>query len=466
MHKVSISPVTRANSVGSVTAWVVNGKIVEAYSESSIFRGFEIMLEGRDPLDAPYFTQRICGICSSMHGLASCLALENLARVEIPPNAIRLRNIIVGLDLLQNHLRHFYMLLLWDWVKPPPGPLFQGAYTRDFRLSEEDTAALHEHYWQGVDNARIAHEALTILGGKTPHNHGLVPGGVSFFPQGNQLQELHKKIETLARFIDNVYIPDVELLQRSYPEYESLGGRLESYLSFGLFPLADSEGFHMSPGVMLKGKRKQLDLTLISESIAFSYFRGQGGSPMEEKTLPDMSNPDAYSFVKSPRYLGEPCEGGPLARRVLNQMETGKNASLPRIFSRAKEARQAVQLIGQWIEHLKPGEAFYEPFQVPSGSGLGAVDAMRGPLAHWIAVKKGRIEHFQIITPSAWNFSPRDENGHRGPVEEALLDTPVEDISQPVEIGRVLRSFDPCYACSAHVIDKKENQTGTWTINV
>ena len=467
MHKVCISPVTRANSVGAVTAWVDNGKIVEAYNEGSTFRGFEIMLEGRDPLDAPYFTQRICGICSSMHGLASCLALENLARVEPPPNAVRLRNIIVGLDLVQNHIRHFFMLALWDWVKPPSDSLFQGAYTRDFRLSDEDTSALHEHYWQGVDNARIAHEALTLLGGKTPHNHGLVPGGVSFFPQAEKLMELRKKIEELSRFVETVYIQDVQLLQRNYPEYEQLGQRKESYLSFGLFPFAGSKGFHYNPGIMIKGKRQPLDLSLISECIGFSYFRGEGGSPLEKKTIPDMSNPNAYSWIKAPRYQGEPCEGGPLARKALNHTNISVNASMHRIVSRAEEAQQTVHLLSQWVEELEPGEPAYVPFQMPSsGNGLGAIDAMRGPLAHWIAVKKGRIAHFQIITPSAWNFSPRDEKGNRGPVEEALLDTPIGDVQEPVEIGRILRSFDPCYACSAHVIDKKGKQTGTFTVNV
>ena len=102
---------------------------------------------------------------------------------------------------------------------------------------------------------------------------------------------------------------------------------------------------------------------------------------------------------------------------------------------------------------MEPEEPIFTPFKVPQeAEGYGLSGAMRGPLGHWLRIEKGRISHYQIITPTAWNFSPRDDYGKKGPVEEALIGTPIADENQPIEIGRVIRAFDVCSSCSAHVI--------------
>jgi len=126
---------------------------------------------------------------------------------------------------------------------------------------------------------------------------------------------------------------------------------------------------------------------------------------------------------------------------------------MDRIRARALEAKLIGDLMLDWLERLEPDKPIFTPFAVPEkAEGTGLTGAMRGPLGHWLRIEKGRIAHYQIITPTAWNFSPRDNSGQKGPVEEALIGTPVEDENQPVEIGRVIRAFDVCSSCSAHVI--------------
>lgn len=87
-----------------------------------------------------------------------------------------------------------------------------------------------------------------------------------------------------------------------------------------------------------------------------------------------------------------------------------------------------------------------------TGVGVGLTDAMRGPLGHWLKIEGGEIEHYQIVTPTAWNFSPRDNNGQRGPAEEALIGLGVNDPDGSIEAARVLHSFDPCFSCAIHLI--------------
>ena len=430
------------------------GRIVGAENQGTIFRGFEIMLEGRDPYDAPYLTQRICGICSSAYALAACRALEDMAEVTPPDNALLARNIILGLDTLQNHLRQFYMLYLWDWVAPPPQNPFQGGYTKDFRLNDKLTARFREHYWAGVDQARQAHEALTLLGGKIPHTHGIVPGGVSLVPSGELAGELGQRVEKIQHFIKECYLPDTLLLKEHYPDYMQIGTGSASYLSHGLFS-DPGRGDIYPAGVVLDGRKEEADLGEIEENLAYSYYRGADGGPREGTTEPDPDRQGAYSWIKAPRYRGFPCQGGPLARKVVRgEPPPAGNSVMERLIARAEEALEISSLIGLWLARIEPGKPGLTDFEKPvTGTSIGTTEAMRGPLSHWVTLKEGRIRRYQIIAPSSWNFSPRDGREVPGPAEEALLGSPVEDISQPVEVGRVIRSFDPCYACTAHVLD-------------
>lgn len=369
MHKITISPVTRANGVGTITVMLQGNRVVQARSETCIFRGFEITLKARDPWDAPYFTQRICGICSSFHAPASCHAIGAAAKVKIPSNGILLRNIITGLDLLQNHIRHFYLLALRDWVSPPRGYPFTGGYTRDFRLSEAHTAMFHEHYWLGVDHARLAHEALALVGGKAPHNHGIIPGWVSLLPNDEVLRTLEERIGRLKSFIEEVYLPDVLILKGFYPDYLHIDQTSENYLSFGLFAKPNG-GWHFPPGATLSGRKEPVDFRVIRESVAFSWFSGEGGEIGAEDTVPDISRPGAYTFVKAPRYNGFACEGGPLARDRLGTRDVKEADSvMARHEARAREhcTRPGFWRTGSARSDPESGSANASPYPAPAG---------------------------------------------------------------------------------------------------
>ena len=111
-----------------------------------------------------------------------------------------------------------------------------------------------------------------------------------------------------------------------------------------------------------------------------------------------------------------------------------------------------------WLLELKPGDKVYNECEVPKeAAGMGLTGAPRGSLGHWISIKDGKIANYQAVVPSTWNFSPRDDTDQPGPVEKALIGTPVADPENPIEVLRVVRSFDPCLACSIHVIGAKES---------
>jgi hydrogenase large subunit len=130
---------------------------------------------------------------------------------------------------------------------------------------------------------------------------------------------------------------------------------------------------------------------------------------------------------------------------------------LDRIIARAAELITLCRLADRWLDELIPNTPTKAGYSVPkSGSGIGLTDAMRGALGHWFTLEDSRVKHYRIITPTSWNFSPRGDNGERGPVEEALIGVPVANVDDLVEVGRVIRSFDPCLTCAIHMLKKRD----------
>jgi hydrogenase large subunit len=174
---------------------------------------------------------------------------------------------------------------------------------------------------------------------------------------------------------------------------------------------------------------------------------------MAAESRPNPAKPDGYSYNKAPRYRGLALEGGPLAQLWIRGNYQRGVSVMDRLIARALLSREVAALMHKWLTVLKPGQSVFKSYRLPdTGTGVGLTGAMRGPLGHWLKVDGGRIKHYQIVTPTAWNFSPHDDDGRPGPTEEALLGTPVADPEFPVEIGRIIRSFDPCMACAAHVV--------------
>jgi hydrogenase large subunit len=126
---------------------------------------------------------------------------------------------------------------------------------------------------------------------------------------------------------------------------------------------------------------------------------------------------------------------------------------LDRLAARALETQKVAVAMDGWLDELVVGESVYEFAEMTGdASGNGLTEAPRGALAHWINIVDGKIDAYQIVTPTNWNASPRDDFDQLGPVEQALVGTPVDDPTQPVELLRVVHSFDPCLACAVHMV--------------
>lgn len=454
MTTLTINPVTRGNGLYAITVEVEGGRVVRAESSGLQFRGFEILIRERAPADAPYFMERICGICSTAHGTAAAMALEDAYGVKLGRNAYLVRNLIFGADFLQNHIRHFYFLVVPDYVRLGDQPPFAPRYQRDYRLPPAVEQRIAGNYREAFVISRMCHEMVAIFGGKAPHVHGIVTGGATVAPTVSKLLEYRQLLGTVAEFVERSMVPDTDTIAAAYSDYFAIGSRSRSYISYGAFPLGGGQRM-TPPGVLIDGRAEALNLAAISEDVSHAWYEPGDGpaNPRVGATHPQYSKSGAYSWVKAPRYNGKALETGPLARLTLAGHYDRGPSTMDRIVARTREAALLCQWLNQWLDEVDPEEPVYTPHRAPlAGRGVGVVDAMRGALGHWISIAGGQFAQYQVVTPSAWNFGPRDVAGEPGPVEACLVGTPVADPSQPIEIGRVLRSFDLCAACGTQVI--------------
>lgn len=440
-------------------AWLENGEIKDAYISDTLYRGFEQILIGRSALDMPYYTQRVCGICSSAHAITSALAVEQALGMHIPTNGLLIRNLILVSDLIQNHLRHIYLYTLPDYFRGPDIAPFIPHSEFDLRLSTKENTTLTEHYFKSFEIARIAHSAFAVFGGKAPHGHGIVPGGASMEVNVDNVSRYRGYMMEILGFIDDVLIPDITLIKERYPEYIILGQGVGNYLSVGGFPSPEGSTL-FSQGVILQGKRENFNEKHVTEDVTNAWYKPHGPlHPMEEDTVPDRSQAKGYTWVKSPRYRGQPVEVGPLARAIVNKEEIIGTGTLGRIWARALELKKLAKATLEWLNRLEPGaETLNLKMEQDSGVGIGLHEVMRGTLGHWVSVKNKRVKHYQIVTPSALNFGARDATGTRSVGESSLLGLKIgsEDLK---EAGRVIRAFDPCFSCSVHIIDGEQIRT-------
>ncbi len=460
-QKIMISPVTRLNGFWRLDVEVENDKVIDAYSSGIYIRGLEKIMQRRDPRDAVYLTQRICGICSSAHAMAGSLALEHAYNLEIPRNAVIIRNLIFGADLLQNHLRHFYFMALPDYAEGPDEPPFIPRYKAEYRFNKKETEKLFQDYMESIDMSRLCHEMLTIYGGKAPHNHGILAGGASVHPTADNIRLYLFRLEQVKRFIDEKMLPDVELLIEKYADYFQIGSGPETLLTYGMFPREDKRGeFYLHPGVISKDQLQPVNSDLIHEQVKHSWFLDTDAATdiMQGATnfYPDKEG--AYSWIKAPRYQGQVVQTGPLCRLWVAEEYRHGISTLDRIYARCLEAKKVADYLQEWVQKLEPGKPIYQEYEpLRDAKGIGLVEAMRGGLGHWIEIEDYHIKNYQVITPSAWNMSPRDDNGLPGAVEQSLIGISIADLKNPIEIGRVARSFDPCSSCAVQVYTPQES---------
>jgi len=307
-------------------------------------------------------------------------------------------------------------------------------------------------------------------------------------------------------FVEQVYIPDLLAIASFYKDWAGIGGGLGNYLTYGDFPrktIDRPDEFWIPRGVVLNknlgAPPAAMEQERIAEYVTHSWYTYAGGDeqgkhPWQGETSPRYTGPkppyeyldtDAkYSWLKAPRYDDTPMEVGPLARMivsyaaghpdvratvdgVLQKLGVGPAAlfsTLGRVAARGIETLLMTRELDRWIDELAAnmtrgdlaihnGERWRPQTWPKEAEGWGFMEAPRGALGHWVRIKNGKIENYQAVVPSTWNGSPRDARGQPGAYEASLIDTPVADPEQPLEILRTIHSFDPCLACAVHVLN-------------
>ncbi len=501
---IVFSPFSRLEGDLQITVEVQDGRIVSSRASGTVFRGFETMLRGREPLDALVFTCRVCGQCGLIHSAAAAAAIRAVLGVEVPPNACLASNVMLSVEAVLSHLTHFYLSFAPDFAAPPYGeegaerfvPPTGASCSRMLREREEIV---------GV---------LGLFAGKWPNSLAIQPGGTTRPVNACEIRRAQGLLGEFTEFVRQ------QLIGCELDEWLSLrsGADLDRWLGQGAHATSDmgflitralalgldkmgrwparfisSGGWPTAPGktLMRPGwmphvaasapladpgqgaaphkrdacgygdvSQHPFDPGRIIEHVKHSWYEPYEGGlhPHEGESEAAPERTDAYSWAKAPRYAGQPAEAGPLARLandhdplIADLLRRHGPSVFVRELARLHETIRLLKQIGIWLSELDPEEPFYrETPQAECGSGVGLVEAPRGTLGHWIRIEGGKICNYQIVTPTGWNLSPRDSEDQPGPLEAALVGTPVPDPDRPVTVSHVVKSFDPCLFCTVH----------------
>ncbi|MFA5316177.1 MAG: nickel-dependent hydrogenase large subunit [Dehalococcoidales bacterium] len=525
-QRIVIDPITRVEGHLKIEVEVENGVVKDAWSAGTMARGWEVLLRDHDPRDAPYITSRVCGVCQGVHAIASAQALDHAFDAAIPEAGRIMRNLFCAGLYMHDHFIHFYVLSALDYIdimaiagyngkdtgllalkdkvvslvqKGDTSPFTPRYEPDEFCVNDPETVAtLVSHYIKSVEMKAKSQKMLNILGGIQPHPNSIIAGGCAATPSREQLLEFRSLWEEQLNFVNEVYLPDViavgtgPLLPLATA---GLGAAHGNYLCYPMFPQDDpgtsadySQGGrnHLVGGGVITGGALQpvqaVDYGQITEEIEHSWYDYPPGvsslHPSEGVTEFNPRKEGAYSFIKAPRYNQLPMEVGPLARGLVNRypelmelIDAGaKPGVIARHFCRAVESKLVGEAGLAWIDRLidmatsGPIVGVEEKPVPETALGMGAWDAPRGALAHWVDIKNHRINNYQLVVPSTWNASPRDERGVRGPYEESLIGASVPDVDNPINVVRIIRSFDPCLACAIHLIDPETNDIKVYKV--
>jgi len=553
-----VDPVTRIEGHLRIDCEVDNGKVTNAWSSGQMWRGIELILQGRDPRDAWVFTQRICGVCTTVHAIVSVRAVENALQLEVPLNAQYIRNMIVAAHAVHDHIVHFYHLSALDWVdvvsalSADPAATAKLASTLSewprntvqeltavqqrlqklvesgqlgifangywghpaMKLPPEVNLLAAAHYLQALEYQRTANKIVSILGSKTPHIQNLAVGGVAnpinLDSQSTltleRLFAIKGFIDELGAFVEQVYLPDVAAVGAFYADWTNYGAGVTNYLCVPEMPL-DEKGtqFELPGGYITDGDLSSYQPISsfqdtffeqgVAESSKHAWYEGSASlHPYDGETVPqytDFQDDGKYSWVKAPTFNGRRAQVGPLANvlcmaaaghepttryldKVVSAASSLAGSQIPLTALHSTIGRHAARAIrcavyyeslqNQWqllMDNIGKGD--YDTYNRPTfmkgeQRGFGFHEAPRGVLSHWVVIRDGKIANYQAVVPSTWNAGPRDEDDELGPYEASLLDNPIADPEQPLEVIRTVHSFDPCLACAIHMVDNRKQE--------
>jgi len=370
-----------------------------------------------------------------------------------------------------------------------------------YRLTPEQNLVHMNHYLEALRIQRELSKAIAIFAGKIPHPQNLVVGGITSVMDMLNPQRLNDYLFILKdtwEFIERAYIPDTKMIVDAYKgEIKNGDGRgCGNFLACGGYALGKGEDLFAS-GVVTGldfENMKPFDLEKVTEDVTRSWYAGGGATnPYEGDSEPhytdlnddgSLKSEGKYSWVKAPRYDGLPMEVGPVARMLIGYTKGSKSVTaymqqfmddtgmtlqdfdttVGRNAARAVEAQVCCAATFEYMNDLIENIKYYDEetwtkydFETlpTTAQGVAFYEVPRGVLSHFVRIEDAKIANYQVVAPTTWNASPKDEKDLRGPYEEALIGLELKDTSQPIEVLRVVHSFDPCLACAVHVIDLK-----------
>ena len=565
--RIIVDPITRIEGHLRIEVEIDENNVIQnAFSSSTLWRGLETIVKNRDPRDAGFLMQRICGVCTYSHYRAGIEAVEDALGIIPPLNAKLTRSLMNQALFMHDHVVHFYHLHGLDWVdvvsaldadeakaaklsfkysdapiatgendlkavkkrvaefvaKGQLGP-FANAYWghETYRFTPEQNLIALSHYLKALEVQRNLAKMMTIFGGKQPHPQSLTVGGVTCIMDlldPSRMGEYMTFFKEGANFIENAYYADIVMAAEAFKGEQSVVNQAGTmnFMAHKEMQLNRTE-FLFDTGIILNGDLSTvhpINEDLITEEATHSWYENDAAlHPYDGETNPNytgfidkktigmngelvaskgIDEKGKYSWIKSPRYDSKAMEVGPLAC-VLVSYASGNKKIVPIVNSLLKQtglpaaalfttlgrtaaraiqavaiARHGMETFYTLIENLKVDQDTYTSYRIDKekeykGRFIG--DVPRGMLSHWVRIKNGVISNYQAVVPSTWNAGPEDSRGLKGPYESNLVGMKVKDITQPLEIIRVIHSFDPCIACAVHVMDTKGNELGMYKVD-
>ena len=549
--KIVIDPITRIEGHLRIEVEVdEEGIIREAYASGQLFRGIEMILQGRDPRDAGLLAGRICGVCTNSHFRAAVSSVEDAYALELPKNAEIIRDLMSMALFIQDHVVHFYHLHALDFadvtsaLSADPkrtskeahkysdrpfrnshahyeavleklgkfvqsgrlGPFANGYWGHSgYKLTPEQNLIIISHYLEALKFQANISKAVAIFGGKTPHPQSIVVGGITSVADMLNPQRLNDYlfvIKEAKEFIDRAYLPDAQLLSIAYRDEIKAGtGRANgNFLSVGGYEFEGKQRLFCS-GVIYDHNFNHVEVfdeEKITEEVDRAWYQGDKVCYTDlnpDGSLKTAKNEDKYSWIKAPRYDNKTMETGPLARVLVSYARdntliksfvdefleatdlelmdlcttVGRNAA------RAIETEYICEYIFKLLSRLIQNIKYYDTdtwakFDFESleknAKGRAFYEVPRGTLSHFVKIRESKIENYSVIAPTTWNATPKNFDGARGAYEEALIGLRIEDTGKPLEVLRVIHSFDPCLACAVHVMDMQGKELSQYKVNM
>jgi quinone-reactive Ni/Fe-hydrogenase large subunit len=359
------------------------------------------------------------------------------------------------------------------------------------------------HYLEALKFQTKISKAVAIFGGKTPHPQSIVVGGITSVADMLNPQRLNDYLFVMKEakeFIDRTYLPDAKLLATAYRDEIKAGvGRANgNFMSVGGYEFEGEEKLFCS-GIVYGHdfeNIEEFDESKITEEVDRAWYKGEEvfyTDLNEDGSLKTEKNDDKYSWIKAPRYDGKVMETGPLARVLISYKKDNTliksfvdefleatdlelidlSTTVGRNAARAIETGYICEYIFKLVSRLIQNVKYYDTdtwtkydFEKLPKDAKGRVflEVPRGSLSHFVSIKNQKIDNYSVIAPTTWNATPKNFDGLRGAYEEALIGVKIEDTAKPLEVLRVLHSFDPCLACAVHIVDTKGKELSRYKI--